>query len=330
MLHLNVSGTHYEAGFQCGSWLKARGCGSAAAFVFPRERRDYALAALKVYEREYPEMIDEIRGLAEGLEADFMLLSTFLLGMYAYNALNFCTCAAMAAADGHTLFGRNSDFLTALEPGYGSYFYRLKGCHGFIGTTTAFAEMEDGVNDAGLAVGLTYVYSPEKAPGLNSGMLVRRLLERCATLEECLDSLEGLTVGSSQTLTIADRGGAMAVVECSPRERAVIRPADRPFVCTTNHFNRLKSSVVPPAEEDMFSARRYETARKALSEQAVYDVDFLKDLLSGKKGFMCQYDRRKGGDTVWSVICDLTGGELLRCEGNPSRGPFERDVRMIF
>ncbi len=44
---------------------------------------------------------------------------------------------------------------------------------------------------------------------------------------------------------------------------------------------------------------------------------------------MCQYDRKTGKDTVWSVIYDVTGGKIYRCEGNPSRKRFLEDKRIF-
>ena len=46
------------------------------------------------------------------------------------------------------------------------------------------------------------------------------------------------------------------------------------------------------------------------------------DLLTGKKGFLCQYDRATGKDTVWSVVYDLKRRRIYRAEGNPSRCGF--------
>ena len=50
------------------------------------------------------------------------------------------------------------------------------------------------------------------------------------------------------------------------------------------------------------------------------------DLLGGKYGFLCQYDRSLGRDTVWSMLWD--GAHLLRAEGNPARVPFREDSRL--
>ena len=54
------------------------------------------------------------------------------------------------------------------------------------------------------------------------------------------------------------------------------------------------------------------------------------ELLSGKYGFMCQYDRAAGQDTVWSVVYDLAHGLIYRAEGNPARVPFEQDRRFTW
>lgn len=56
-------------------------------------------------------------------------------------------------------------------------------------------------------------------------------------------------------------------------------------------------------------------------------VSFAMDVLKGKYGFLCQYDRSTGKDTVWSVVYDVGRGRVYRCEGNPSRRRFAEDKR---
>lgn len=336
MYHSRFIGTHYDAGFHYGNLLKQNGhsLNNDHILAVSEERKAYTSKTIPIYEKEYPEILEEIRGIADGQEMPFESLASFLLGMYSYTVTNFCTCVALITTDGHTVFGRNSDFLVELEKVYESSFYRQEGSYSFIGNSTAFVEMEDGVNEHGLAVGLTFIYSKEKVPGLNAGMLVRYFLEKCRTVDDCLDALKKLTIGSAQTLTIADRAGNMAVVECNAHETAVITPSAREFICTTNDFNspQMVKYLCPDvtAEDDMFSRLRYQVAAEALTNQKEYSIEFLKDLLSGKHGFMCQYDRSKGGDTVWSVLYDLTANTVYRCEGNPSRKKYKQDTRLKF
>lgn len=56
---------------------------------------------------------------------------------------------------------------------------------------------------------------------------------------------------------------------------------------------------------------------------------FAMDVLSGKYGFMCQYDRKTGKDTVWSVVYDVGEQRIWRCEGNPGWEDYEEDRRLF-
>ena len=61
-----------------------------------------------------------------------------------------------------------------------------------------------------------------------------------------------------------------------------------------------------------------------------YSFDLVKDILSGKYGFMCEYDRKTDADTVWSVIYDIGNNAIYRVDGNPKRKEFKRDMRFKF
>ena len=84
--------------------------------------------------------------------------------------------------------------------------------------------MEDGVNEYGLATGLTFVYPKIRKAGLNAGMLVRYFLEKCRTVEEVLEKIKNLPIASAQTITLADKTGAMAVIECNSEKVKIIFP----------------------------------------------------------------------------------------------------------
>lgn len=56
------------------------------------------------------------------------------------------------------VLARNSDFLTETEKWNMNCIYKFSnGSNAFQGNTTAFVEMEDGINEYGLAIGLTSV-----------------------------------------------------------------------------------------------------------------------------------------------------------------------------
>ena len=82
--------------------------------------------------------------------------------------------------------------------------------------------------------------------------------------------------------------------------------------------------------DDWNGELRYQTIAKAVLKEQINSFDDVVDLLSGKYGFLCQYERRTGKDTVWSVIYDLKQKKIYRVEGNPSRKKFVEDKRFKF
>ena len=204
--------------------------------------------------------------------------------------------------------------------------YKLDNAYSFNGNTTAFVEIEDGVNEYGLAVGLTFIPLKHVKAGFNVGILTRYLLEKCKTVDEAIKCIKKLPIASGGTLTIADSSGNMAVVELSADEIEIISPKDN-FVCAANIFTSDKMRKYNMPDFDNWHAKeRYDTMNTALSHNK-HSISFAEKLLSGKYGFMCQYNRKKNADTVWSVIYDLVGKKIYRVEGNPGRKAFKEDMR---
>lgn len=335
MYHTHFRGTHYEAGFQWGSLLfKHKNIIlEHIPFEITEERMEYAMSCIPIYQQYYPEIFEEILGLAHGQDSDFRILQAVLFSMYAIPPV--CQCSCFAVSDGeHILLGRNSDFLTELEKQNMNVIYRLSdGAYSFTGNTTAFVEMEDGVNEHGLAIGLTSVFPVSRKPGFNAGLLLRYVLEKCRSVPEAIAAVRRLPIGSAQTFTLADAGGNMAVVECCA-ERTKVRISvncHQHFVCAVNRFQFLEMEGVLPEIDDWFAAIRYQTLVSALESNIhCLDLAFARKLLSGEYGFLCQYDRSSGKDTVWSVIYDLKERRIYRCERNPGRGRFREDLRFCF
>lgn len=332
MYHGRFNGSYYEAGFKWGRLLLKSGkkLDHCPTFALTADKYAFAGDCVKEYQACFPEVLDEIQGIADGNSVPLETLQTMLFSMYCFTFENKCTCFAFSTED-EIVFARNSDFLVNLEKLYMNCLYRLQNNYAFNGNTTAFVQMEDGINQHGLAVGLTFVYPHMRAPGLNAGMLLRYLLEKCRTSAEAVAALHKLPIASAQTLTIADKSGEIAVVECNPKAIEVIHPrTGEQFVATANNFNSKKMQPYRnPGIDDWRSDERYQTARFALAQNKNnYSVAFAQDVLSGKYGFMCQYDRRQNADTVWSVVYDLKRKQVWRTEGNPSRRLFKEDLRM--
>lgn len=334
MYHGRFKGTHYNAGYKWGELLYKNNniISNKHTFIITEERKNFAKQCLPIYEKYYPEILKEIKGIAEGQKSSYEDLYTFLLSMYCFEFDNHCTCLAMKN-ENKIIFGRNSDFLVSIENLYMNCLYKLENSYAFNGNTTAFVEMEDGINEYGLAIGLTFIYPTIKKAGFNSGMLVRYLLEKCKTTNEAIETLKTLPIASQQTLTIADSIGNIVIVECNAENIEIIKPnKDGNFVTTANEFISNSMKKYNNYNVDNWRAEeRYFTSYNALKENNYnFSIELTRDILSGKYGFMCQYDRKTNADTVWSVIYDIKNKKIYRVEGNPSRKQFKEDTRLKF
>lgn len=334
MYHGRFKKSHYEAGFHWGELLYRRGVfiTHQPTFTITPKRRAFANQCLPIYEQYFPEILEEIKGVAAGQKASYEDFYTFLFSMYCFAFQHHCTCMAWKDED-HILFGRNSDFLVSLEKLYMNCLYQLDHAYAFQGNTTAFIEMEDGINEYGLAVGLTFLYPAVVKPGINAGLLVRLLLEKCKTTKEAIAVLKQVPIASQQAITIADPYGYLAVVECNCEKTVVIKPDQNGrFLVSTNEFQAQEMQAYQNKCVDNWRAEeRYSVAYHALTNHKyIPPLTLMKNILSGKYGFMCQYDRTQDADTVWSVLYDIKQRSIYRVEGNPGRKPFRRDTRMKF
>lgn len=192
------------------------------------------------------------------------------------------------------------------------YDFNESDSYSFSANTTAFVEMEDGVNQWGLAIALTSVFPETIKPGMNVGMILRLLLEKCRSVKEALKLLETLPRCTSGTLVLADPSGEACLVEYTNDTLSYRFLKNNGYLCATNSFHlpeMLSRKLL--VEDDWFAEERYETLENYLSEN-FQSLGLLeaKQLLGGKYGFVCQYDRKTGKDTVWSSIYDL---KIIKC-----------------
>jgi len=332
MYHGRFKGSHYEAGYKYGTLLKKHGniISDSPTFEITDKLKEFAKSSLPVYQEYYPEIVDEIKGMADGQDSPMENVINLLFPMYCFKPENHCTTFAVADGE-HVFLGKDSDFLVSIEKLYMNCLYALDGVFAFNGNTTAFIQIEDGMNEKGLAAALTFLYPHINKPGLNAGMLVRYLLEKCATTDGAIAALNKLPIASAQTITLADKNGKIAVVECNPVKLEVRYPkSGERYVAAANCFvsDAMKEFRTPPNLDSWRSEERFATADNALRDRdGDYSLDFCKDVLSGKYGFICQYDRKKNADTVWSAIYDTRNARFYRVEGNPSRKLFAEDTR---
>lgn len=235
------------------------------------------------------------------------------------------------------IYGRNNDLPPYLKKGSKSEIYAPDGGNKFQITTSSFINGEEGLNEHGLAVAMTFVMTDLKKirPGFNSCFIVRYLLEKAENTGQAVSLLAKLPVASNCNILLADRRGEMAVAECTPTLKR-IREAEcfggDKIVCTVNSFTSEEMQPFDDSDgEDYDSHRRYQTVLVGFADRvrgAQDPVEMTKRLLQGNLGFICQYDDEPDFETVWSSVFDLKSLKVYRAEGDPRKKKFVEDLRL--
>src|SRR3954454_20924491 len=188
-------------------------------FKLPAEQRMFAKFA--------PVLWEELAGLADELGIP-MDQAAFRFGNDGMRP-PIGACSAVMTAD---VYGRNYDISPRY---YGAQFTLLQaaGSYASVGSTHLLTGRLDGMNEHGLTIGLHRVKKRPRFPGLSADLIVRMVLDQCATTEEAVALMRNLPHAMQYNYSLLDAGRVAAVVEGSPGAVAV-RTGD--WLACTNHF----------------------------------------------------------------------------------------------
>jgi predicted choloylglycine hydrolase len=129
---------------------------------------------------------------------------------------------------------RNYDYPAArLE---GIVYLTRWGSRRVIGMSDCLWGLLDGINDAGLAVSLTFGGRRDVGEGFAIPLVVRYVLETCDTVAEAREVLARVPVHAPQNLTLLDRSGAFLTAYVGPGRA----PEFRAVAATTNHQGKVE------------------------------------------------------------------------------------------
>ena len=323
MHQIELRGSYEEMGRQQGRPLK----GMTLPPSDPRMLR-FAKQCEEIVGQHAPELLDEIRGLAEAAEVSYDALMTMILTV-PFDPEELPACSVLAVlpertADGSPIVGRNYDFFHDIsEEVAKTYRTYPDGRYASLGDCDIWVGRDDGLNEAGLFVAQARFFMPGLQPGLTFWLIVRMLLDRCATVDEGLELIQSAPHAQSFTYLLADRSGKAAVVEPTV-EGIELRYPENGLLVMTNHAVcpawAGREDFVPPD-----SHPRYNRLRELLGGDKLIDTEDVKQALRDHEGLVCSHgahfpDRKFG--TLWSVVGRLGERQLEIAGGNPCQEEY--------
>jgi predicted choloylglycine hydrolase len=341
MYHPRFAGTHYKMGQKMGTVFNK--CNAQFPINLDPFQIKFGRESGILLKQFFPEAASEIKGITDVIGYDHELFTSWMMCMGCCldiddgNCVEVRGCTAFSFMhNGKVCYARDNDLPPFLGKISKSIYYKPEKGFSFILNTSSFINGEEGVNQHGLTAAMTFVMPKmdEVRPGLNSVFLVRYILEKCETVREGIDCLHKLPVASSCNILLADKNGEMVVAECNPFRINIRQPEknrhDEPFIITVNHFTSQNMWEHDASNRNAyFSAERYQTALDALRDLEYTDnIEHAQNILSGKYGFMCQYDKKLNFDTIWASVFDISDHKVFRAEGNPKHKKFIEDTRL--
>jgi len=188
-----------------------------------------------------------------------------------------------------------------------------------------------GINQVGLAVADTHVYSRDLGPGLPDYALMMHILEEHDTVSAAVDYLRSVPRLGRNNLILVDAQGDMAVFESGNSSYGLVTPADGTLI-NTNHFvtSEMRGFFVEvdPPESRGRTFHRYETVTQSLQASYGYiDVPFAQQLMATHNGplgsICCHPDANSGVSTISASIFLPGWHKMLFCHGLPCQGRYD-------
>jgi len=285
-----------------------------------------ALENEKVIAKHFPEVLEEIRGVAEGAQLPYDLILLETAYPFIADAASRCTIISAfgtTSMDGIPVVGRNYDFLLDFKKCNQLRIVRGKNkIFSFVGGTITILGVEEGLNDAGLFVG-DAGWEAKKLPstaGLSSRQVMQLVLENCSSVDTAIDFIH-------QTPKFANNAGTCYLL-ADKREAVIIemgvtksslRKSEEGILVASNAFLTLTAEEIKPSEPTAFI--RYDSVKKHLHDnKGKVDNRFIQELLSDHVIPVCTHNEV---NTLRSVIAKTNESRILVADGHPCTSKFE-------
>lgn len=302
----------------------------------PARAGEYGLRALERIGAWYPELVDEIGGIARGSGvplADVAALNarTELLAC----GRGECTTIAAtgtATASGEPLAMQTWDWHEELAGGWFVWTIRHHDGPSVRTLTEAGIVGKIGVSDAGVGVLLNILGHERDGPpvGVPVHVLNRGVLDRAAGGGEALQMLATAPVSASSAVTVVaadEDGGIVCTAELSPAGAGFVTADAGGVLVHTNHFlvepgrggDRMAREQPDTILRLDHARRRLDRRTGALDEAAVTDV--LTSHRGGSGAICCHPDANAGFGDRWRTLATVTvlpaAGRLRVRRGGP-------------
>jgi isopenicillin-N N-acyltransferase-like protein len=300
-----------------------------------RKAADEVIAAtLRSAELYSPDMVEELRGMAEGAGVplpDIMLLQ--IRNQLQPDADAGCTSLSLTGGSGSRSGGivaQNWDNDPALQPFTLVITRRPAGKPALMNVTQAGLIAYIGFNEAGIGVCLNTLPAPSRRQGVPHYFTVRGIYE-AESLSEAVHAVERAERAIPANIMLTTPQGP-ADLEVTLDSVHVLRNGDEAGITHTNHCRHPELKAINQQFPELIQSHERQARIDQLLDlpRRQPDLREVMSLLRDHDGFprsICRHanaDPQTGGwETVFSVVIDTTARQMHISRGTPCDHPYE-------
>jgi predicted choloylglycine hydrolase len=228
---LQHRGTPYQNGLRLGQFMKDKPI--IQSFKMMTKTEIDCTNMKSIYHQFAPHLIEELQGVAEGVEIPYARACAMFSG-YDVPRAPAMGCTAVSIDD---FYVRNYDFTPEIYDGVFT-LNQSKSSLATAGYNLQLIGRHDGVNEHGLVGGLHFVSQEGYQEGVSAWLSLRMLLDSCSSVDEAISMLKELPHAACYNFSLADADGNKVVVEASPNVVKVRE--ERDFIACVNHFQVME------------------------------------------------------------------------------------------
>jgi len=280
----------------------------------------------KVIAKHFPDMLEEMKGLAEGAGLPYSSILLETAFPFTVGVSSDCTIVSaygVATTDSLPLVGRNYDFLSDFKKC--NQLRIVKGRDkgfSFVGSTITMLGVEEGLNNAGLFIG-DAGWEPREFPssrGLSSRQIMQRVLEDCCSVDAAIDFIRQapkFAGNAGACYLLADRRESV-VIEMGLTRSCVRKSEEGMLVASNVLLTSIAEEMKPP---EPTASTRYNFARRYFHEnKGKMDIKSMREILSDHSSPICSHNEIS---TLRSMIAKVNEGRILVADGQPCTSRFE-------
>ncbi|MGD8623153.1 MAG: C45 family autoproteolytic acyltransferase/hydrolase [Anaerolineae bacterium] len=282
-----------------------------------------------------PELLEEMRGIADGAGVDLtdvLLINarSELMGAFGEGACTALAATPQVTAGGVVLMGQNWDWYTAVAPEPLLLLVRPVDGPQILTLVEAGQVGKIGLNSAGLGVGLNFLSHAHRGQGVPVHVILRQMLG-CAHLGEAVHQAYGVPRATAANVLLAHAEGEVLDLELTAADVDFLY-ADEGWLVHANHFEspRLRAGDTGLATSLSSLPRAARGRRLLAAARGQISVDTLQAILADHAYgayAICRHEAPGEAElqrtaTRASIILDLAARTMHVAAGQPCRAVY--------